>query len=386
MVTQHGRHRRRRNRTIVVLVVSGLVLLGGGAVALALRVGGSHPAGTAHVAARSTSAPGPTGGTTAAASTGALPSQSPSPVQPAASLASPQAGAVIRVGGTPQYAQVAPDGTFVYVTDPAAGTVLRVDTRSDKVTATIRVPQGPPQLLSFSPDGRRAFVSVFDRQYRANYVVYIDTSTDTVTKAVAVDPGPYAVSPSPDGRTLYVPLYLQAHLDVVDIASGRMVRRIPAPPNPHWLAYSPDGGFGYVTDHFSDVVSVLDLAADRIVATIPAGDGPHALAMSPDGRRIAGWTTSGTRPRSSTSIRGRSSPRCVPSGRQPQHVSYAPDGRHFYTANSKDGTVSVVDTATYTVSARVPTGAGPTSVAVLPDGRKAYMRLDDGTLRVLTTG
>jgi YVTN family beta-propeller protein len=74
-------------------------------------------------------------------------------------------------------------------------------------------------------------------------------------------------------------------------------------------------------------------------------------------------------------------------GAQPQDVTYAPDGRHFYTANDKDGTVSVVDTSTNAVVARLPTGVSPTSVAVTPDGRKAYVtNFDDGTLRVLRTG
>jgi serine/threonine-protein kinase len=74
-------------------------------------------------------------------------------------------------------------------------------------------------------------------------------------------------------------------------------------------------------------------------------------------------------------------------GAKPQDVSYAPDGRHFYTANGNDGTVAVVDTASNTVTARVPTGKSPTSVAVTRDGRKAYVtNFDDGTLRVLRTG
>lgn len=69
----------------------------------------------------------------------------------------------------------------------------------------------------------------------------------------------------------------------------------------------------------------------------------------------------------------------------PQHVAYAPDGRHLYTANAGDGTVTVVDTATGEVTARVPTGATPTSVAVLPDGSRALVTHGDGTVRVLAT-
>ena len=77
----------------------------------------------------------------------------------------------------------------------------------------------------------------------------------------------------------------------------------------------------------------------------------------------------------------------VPSvGAGPQDVTYAPDGRHFYTANVDDGTVSVVDTTTGAVTARIPTGASPTSVAVTPDGRRAFVtNFDDGTVRTLDT-
>ena len=72
-------------------------------------------------------------------------------------------------------------------------------------------------------------------------------------------------------------------------------------------------------------------------------------------------------------------------GASPQHVAYAPDGRHLYTADAGDGTVTVVDTATGEVTARVPTGATPTSVVVLPDGSRALVTHGDGTVRVLAT-
>jgi serine/threonine-protein kinase len=73
-------------------------------------------------------------------------------------------------------------------------------------------------------------------------------------------------------------------------------------------------------------------------------------------------------------------------GKNPQDITYAPDGRHFYTANVNDNTVTVVDTTTDTATARVYTGKSPTSVTVLPNGRKAYVTdFEDGTIRVLKT-
>jgi YVTN family beta-propeller protein len=45
-------------------------------------------------------------------------------------------------------------------------------------------------------------------------------------------------------------------------------------------------------------------------------------------------------------------------GRQPAWLSLSPDGAEFYALNFLDGTVSVVNTATWTVTATVPTGSG----------------------------
>jgi serine/threonine-protein kinase len=71
-------------------------------------------------------------------------------------------------------------------------------------------------------------------------------------------------------------------------------------------------------------------------------------------------------------------------GAGPQDVTYAPDGRHFYTANVDDGTMAVVDAGSGVVTARIPTGDSPTSIAVTPDGGRVFVtNFGDGTVRVL---
>ncbi len=53
-------------------------------------------------------------------------------------------------------------------------------------------------------------------------------------------------------------------------------------------------------------------------------------------------------------------------------VAAAPFG---YITNERDSTVSVLDTATNTVTATVPVGTGPIGVAVSPDGARVYVTL-----------
>ena len=68
----------------------------------------------------------------------------------------------------------------------------------------------------------------------------------------------------------------------------------------------------------------------------------------------------------------------VPVGTFPNGVAVTPDGAHVYVANVLDGTVSVIDTASNTVTATVPVGLFPFGVAVTPDGAHVYVANQGG--------
>ncbi|MEU9048496.1 YncE family protein, partial [Kitasatospora sp. NPDC048343] len=73
-------------------------------------------------------------------------------------------------------------------------------------------------------------------------------------------------------------------------------------------------------------------------------------------------------------------------GSFPTGVAITPDGLHAYVTNEGDNTVSVIDTATNTVTATVVVGTGPFDVAVTPDGLHAYVTNEgDNTVSVIDT-
>ena len=57
----------------------------------------------------------------------------------------------------------------------------------------------------------------------------------------------------------------------------------------------------------------------------------------------------------------------------PFGVSVSPDGSKVYVTNCSDNTVSVINTATNTVTATITVGSAPYGVSVSPDGSKVYV-------------
>jgi YVTN family beta-propeller protein len=306
------------------------------------------------------------------------------------SVAVPTVAEKIPVGHTPSYIQVAPNGKFAYIANPGAGVITVLNTADDRVSGTIPIPQGPPQFVSFSPDSRTAYVSVYNTSGSVHLIAFIDTATSKVTSVVSADNHTPTLSTiSPDGRYLYVPNHNMAMsgsgenvIDVIDTASKKLIDSIPVPANPHWVVFGKNGRF-YTTDHMSAKVTVLNAQDNRIIAEIPVGETPHSEAISPDGSRLAVTSYDGNVVFLINTATDKMIAQ-IPVGRNPLDIAYSPDGRYLYTVNNADNTITVIDTADNRVIAEVPTGKGPTSISVLPNGRQAYVTDEnDGNIEIL---
>src|SRR6185437_12816491 len=278
------------------------------------------------------------------------------------SAVAPKVAGTVPVGQTPSYVQVAPNGGFAYVANPGASAVTVLNTATDKVSGTIKISQGPPQFVSYSPDSKTAYVSVYNTRGSVHLVAFIDTATRAVTATVPVDnftPGPSTTSP--DGRYLYVPNHNTAMsganenaVDVIDTASRKPIGDIHVPANPHWVVFDKNGRF-YTTDHMSAKVTVINAHNNAIVAEIQVGETPHSEAVSPDGSRLAVTSFNGNEVFLISTATDKMIAQ-IPVGRNPLDIAYSPDGRSLYTVDNEDNTVTVIDTASNRVVAEVPTG------------------------------
>ncbi len=372
---------RRRRSPVVLAGALALVLVAGLLAWLLWPEGGT--------AATDAGDPGPSAtGTAPGPGTplppGSAPSTAPE-ITSEPSIAVPTVfGDPIAVRPTPGNLAIAPNGRYAYIAHRAEGVITVLDTTSNAVTATIPIEAGPPQFITFSPDGETAYVTIYNADYSYNAVSFVETRSNRVTATVEVGLRPFAPATSPDGSLLYVPLHDEGRVQVIDTASSEEVDSYEVAPNPHWIVVSEDGTVGYTANHESGVVSVLDLTdGGRVITTVRVGQAPHSVALSPDGTRLSVVNYES----STLSVIDTATNAVVTTvevGAKPQDVSYAADGRHLYTADVDGGTVSVVDTETNRVTATIPIGRSPTTVAVVPDGSRAYVtNLEDSTVRIL---
>lgn len=154
---------------------------------------------------------------------------------------------------------------------------------------------------------------------RSNAVAIVDIDSGVVQKEIAVDPAPYGLALSPDGKQLVVSCWSRAprtgertvessgtavpvtekstasegSMDLVDLDSGSVVKRVTVGLQPTEIAIAKDG-VGYVAVANGDAVAVLDLASFRVLRmietrsnrAIPPGSAPNGVSLSLDEKRL----------------------------------------------------------------------------------------------------
>jgi YVTN family beta-propeller protein len=302
---------------------------------------------------------------------GSAPSDVPTP-PPLTAVPIPSIGEPIAVGATPGFVAVSPNGRQLYVANRTAGVVTVVDSAVDAVTATIPVSAGPPQFLTFAPDGSRLYVSVYNDERTIAAVAVIDTADNEVVATIPVRTRPYLGAVTPDGSRLFVPNHDSGTISVIDTATNEVVSEVQVPPNPHWIEFTPDGSRAYIANHESNLVTQLDPATLEVVGQIPVEKSPHSVAVHKDRPLVANVNYDSA---SVTMIDTDSNSvvASIPVGQNPQDITWSADGRFAYVASVTADAVAVINAETFEVTALLPVGDGPTSVAVLPDGSRAYV-------------
>jgi YVTN family beta-propeller protein len=190
-----------------------------------------------------------------------------------------------------------------------------------------------PHEVSVSPDGRRAAVTNYGtREQPGSTLSIVDLEQPRELRRIDLAPHtrPHGVAWFAPDRVA-VTTEGSKHLLVVDPDNGRIVTAIEtAQEVSHMVAVSTGVTRAYVTNIGSGTATVLDFVAGRKLGDIDTGAGSEALAVTPDGREL-------------------------------------------WVAARADGQITIVDTASLEVTARLPLPGVPIRIAITPDGRTALV-------------
>ncbi|MGW8958867.1 YVTN family beta-propeller repeat protein, partial [Paenibacillus sp. NPDC055715] len=228
----------------------------------------------------------------------------------------------ITVGSEPNSAAFNPNGTQVFVTNRASGTVSVINPATDTVVGTITV-GSQPHGVAFNSDGSKAYVA----NMGGNTLSVINTATLTVTGTISVLSRPVAMVVA--GQKLYLTQSGVSKVAVVDFTNDTIISQITVGNSPYGLSVNPAGTKIYVADQGNNAVSVINVVDNTVEATVTVDRFPSATEVSPDGSRV-------------------------------------------YVANSGSGTVSVINTASNTVESTVAVGSYPYVVGISSDGSRAF--------------
>jgi YVTN family beta-propeller protein len=164
-------------------------------------------------------------------------------------------------------------------------------------------------------------------------------------RAVADVPHPYACVLDEQRGRLYVSLWAQAAVAVIDVRGWKAVARIDVEEHPNEMLLAPDGRRLFVANANRNSVSVIDLESGRVAETLvstlapdaPPGNTPNSLALSADGGRlhvananinaVSVWDVRDPRAARSLGF--------IPVGWYPTSVRLSADGRRLVVANGK---------------------------------------------------
>lgn len=138
----------------------------------------------------------------------------------------------------------------------------------------------------------------------------------------------------------------------------------------------------WVTNQTANKVHLIDAKTFGELATIPTGANPNAVSFSADFTRayvsnLADGTVT------VIDAVARKAVATLRSGGGAHSVNLSPDGRRLFVANSGEGSVSVFDTSSLALTTKIQVGGVPTVVAFSADGNSGYVASQDGALFVI---
>lgn len=244
--------------------------------------------------------------------------------------------------------------------------------RAAAVTAAVWVPAANGAAQSVVTAGN---VLVANQQSASATIVDVATREATT---LDVGAGPHETVVSPDGKWGVVTIYGTPtpgnQLAVIDMAAKKVVRTIDLGEyiRPHGASFVPGAPTQVVvTSERTENVVLVDIAQGKVITAMGTKHpGTHMLGVTRDGKRAfaASITWGGI---VELDLEKREFVRDLQVSTQTEGVAVAPDGGTVWVGSNNGHTVSVVDTKSWSVVAKIEGLGMPYRIGISPDGKTA---------------
>jgi YVTN family beta-propeller protein len=215
--------------------------------------------------------------------------------------------------------------------------------------------------IGLSAQGRTA--RILQTNAAGDNIHVIDPATNAVIAVIDGIEVPHGVSATPDGRHVFITNESMSTVDAVDPATWRVQKRIKLTGHPNNLMATPDGRKVYVgIAQAPGAVDVIDVATLTNVKSVPVEGSVHNVYVTPDGRfAVSGSVQSGVISVIDTATDTLSWQLKMTAGIRPMIFDTNPDGstRNIYVQLSNYHGVAVVDFATKAEKTRFEMPAVP---------------------------
>jgi len=290
---------------------------------------------------------------------------------------------VIKGIEVPHGVNFSPDGKRVYVSNESDHVLDVVDRESGEIIKAIPL-SGRPNNIAVTKDGRQIFICIASAPGAMDIV---DTTAMEMTKSIPMTAPLHNVYVTPDGRFAVAGSVRGKFAVAVDIETAKIAWQIPFDEGVRPMAFdaNPDGSTRHMFLQLSNFHGfvVVDFASHKETARIKFPDEPngfgkiegrlgtpsHGIGVAPDGKTL--WVNSvianavfeyslpdikliGHADLPTLDVAGRHAV-----GSTPDWLTFAPDSKTVYVADTALRMVSAIDAKTLKEVARIKVGEVP---------------------------
>ena len=258
-----------------------------------------------------------------------------------------------------------------------------------------------------------------------NSLAIVDSATKQVVARIPTGEGPHEIAASADGKIAVVTNYGAKNpghsLSVIDLVTQKEIHRVDLGPlgRPHGILFA-DSQF-YFTAELNKLIARYDPATNKVdwilgigqnrthmlvrskylnemftanvdsntvtavekssdasgwkETNIAVGKGPEGIDISPDDKEV--WAANSGD--GSVSIIETATGKVIQTidarTKHSNRLKFTPDGKRALISDPETGELVIVDTATRTIKKMLDVGRGPGGILIVPDGSRAYVAL-----------